>query len=198
MTTRVWPILATAVTIGCSSPNATPANNRPPPGPGSPSTVGVVAAATASATGTTPDAADPRTRAFSTPPSEPETRHGPGTAPTQRPHDAEPAKAARCGRLAGEPVQAAISPWGPHPYCDRVMTTWANVPHADRVCQRDADCVLREGSCFHSVLNRQASTKVEYRQTNCVNPASGDCARISMRAQCVRGCCQLSEGERGH
>jgi hypothetical protein len=105
-----------------------------------------------------------------------------------------------CGRLPSEPFEPQawghnIGSAGDVARCDRAATIWANVPHADRVCQSDADCVpiVANGNCFRDALNRSGAAKPLYRATPCGNPAAGACAgpRDGWKTRCYRGCCQV-------
>jgi hypothetical protein len=126
-----------------------------------------------------------------TAPTPPASATAPDTEqPEQEPSPA-PAEAASCGRLPNEPIKARTSRWGPHPLCDRINTTWANVPKSDRVCKADSDCVLKDGNCFNAALNVRASTKPEYQETPCPNPAAGACGNPHTKTACVSGCCQV-------
>lgn len=73
--------------------------------------------------------------------------------------------------------------------CDAALTTWSNVPHVDRTCASDADCVVVAGDCFADALNRGAKAKAKYTQLPCANPASGACAPWVAAARCRQGCC---------
>ncbi len=94
-----------------------------------------------------------------------------------------------CGRAEDAPVVRQRWPHGSSDLCDAALTTWFNVPHADRSCTSDADCVLVAGSCFVDTLNRAAKAKVKYSQLPCANPAAGACTPWDAEARCRGGCC---------
>lgn len=73
--------------------------------------------------------------------------------------------------------------------CDRAETVWGNVPHADRVCQRDSDCTVLTGMCFVRGLTKQAARKPEYQTRTCGHPAAGACPPSDEQPKCHRGCC---------
>lgn len=99
----------------------------------------------------------------------------------------------RCGRAEGSPVVRQTWRHGRSNLCDAALTTWSNVPHADRACATDADCVLVAGSCFVDALNRAARAKVKYGQLPCVDPVTpadaGPCVPWDADARCRAGCC---------
>jgi hypothetical protein len=99
---------------------------------------------------------------------------------------------AACGRLPGQPIQPMNWPFGHDATCDRAATTWGNVPHADRVCDKDSDCklVTADGNCILNALNVAAAARPEYANLPCGNPASGACAMDrGAKARCKNGCC---------
>jgi hypothetical protein len=117
--------------------------------------------------------------------------------PTACPSGAPPAfmtKPAICGRRAIEKVVAKTSQFTYDATCNQRETTWANVPHNDRVCASDADCVvaLHNANCDAFPLAKSAATRKEYAQGPCGNPAQGMCAGAVPAAKCVAGCCNLS------
>jgi hypothetical protein len=132
---------------------------------------------------------------------------GPVAAPAQPPtrqHGADPDQlvvgpgavprpAGACGRTPGEPIQPTVAQYGAgNPECDRAATVWANVLHADRTCQSDADCVIvsgGQGGCFSAALNRTGAAKPEYRAFPCGSPTAGACGPTGGLAGCAQGCC---------
>jgi hypothetical protein len=106
------------------------------------------------------------------------------------------AKKTQCGRLPSEPIEKLTTSWGPHPKCDDLATRWANVPHEDRVCEADSDCVAHtsDGHCWNDALNAKASKKPAYKEYPCGNPASGACGgpKGDHHAKCDGGCCVIA------
>ncbi len=94
-----------------------------------------------------------------------------------------------CGRAARSPVVLQKWPHGRSDLCDAAGTNWFNVPHEDRACAVDAECVVVSGSCFVDALNVVAKAKLKYAQLPCANPAQGECQPWVSEARCRSGCC---------
>jgi hypothetical protein len=77
--------------------------------------------------------------------------------------------------------------------CDRLETLWANVPHLDRVCKTDDDCIVivSDGNCINLPLSKAAAARKQYSKAPCGNPASGACAGHPNVPKCSGGCCGL-------
>ncbi len=105
---------------------------------------------------------------------------------------AQPASgSAVCGRLPSEPEEPMEYFGEDSDECDRITTTWGNVPHADRVCADSADCtvIYGQGHCGHLRLNRDAATRPEYQAPPCRDPAAGACPQQEVPSECIQGCC---------
>lgn len=120
-------------------------------------------------------------------PSSPPPRSSP---PAPAPSSVDAAlRGQRCGRAEGSPVVRQTWTHGRSDLCDAALTTWFNVPHADRACASDADCVVVAGTCFVDALNRAAKAKAKYGQLPCADPAGGACVPWDAAARCSAGCC---------
>ncbi len=97
-----------------------------------------------------------------------------------------------CGRLPSQPIAKKSWRYGggtPNPECDGAETVWANVPHGDRACHVDTDCVVIDRGCFVTALNQLGASKPAYEATPCGHPAAGACAQREHHATCQAGCC---------
>lgn len=102
------------------------------------------------------------------------------------------ARSGACGSPSYvEPAPGDLPHWMSSPTCRAIARTWSTVPHEDRVCATNADCVVVGNGCWEQPLNRAAAAKKRYQDHPCGNPAAGACANTPVEAVCRGGCCVL-------
>jgi hypothetical protein len=174
-----------AIALTALSCEGTPPANTPP------STTPIVVAKEPSMTEPSPSAAPAvpsatEPVAISAPTNPPPSE----AAPPPEPPPAGPPRA--CGRMPGERIERVTWAHGNgDAKCDALETRWANVPHRDRACRSDDECIViaADGNCILLPLTKKAATRAEYQTPPCGNPRSGACPGGRSAARCVDGCC---------